>query len=124
MRSHRRAGSIVNVSSAAGLVGMRRCTAYSASKGGVRMLTKSLALETAAEGIRVNSVHPGVIETDIQQIAATAGSAHSAAIHAMIPMQRKGRPADVAALILFLACDEAAYVTGAEFAVDGGLTAQ
>ena len=124
MRRHRRPGSIINVSSAAGLVGMRRCTAYSASKGGVRMMTKSLALECAAEGVRVNSVHPGVIQTDMQKVATADGGGHSERIHAMIPMQRKGRPEDIAAMILFLASDEAAYITGAEFVVDGGLTAQ
>jgi NAD(P)-dependent dehydrogenase (short-subunit alcohol dehydrogenase family) len=109
MRSHSRRGSIVNVSSVAGLVGMRRCTAYAASKGGVRMMSKVLALETAAEGIRVNSVHPGVIETAMQQVATADGSAQSSRIHAAIPMQRMGRPCDVAATIVFLASDEAAY---------------
>jgi NAD(P)-dependent dehydrogenase (short-subunit alcohol dehydrogenase family) len=124
LRKYRLTGSIVNVSSVAGLVGMRRCTAYSASKGAVRLFTKSLALEAAPEGIRVNSVHPGVIQTDIQKVAMADGGENSRRIHAAIPMQRMGRPEDIAVMILFLASDEAAYVTGAEFVVDGGLTAQ
>jgi NAD(P)-dependent dehydrogenase (short-subunit alcohol dehydrogenase family) len=124
MRKFQLTGSIVNVSSVAGLVGMRRCTAYSASKGAVRLFTKSLALEAAPDGIRVNSVHPGVIQTDIQKVAMADGGENSRHIHAAIPMQRMGRPEDVAVMILFLASDEAAYVTGAEFVVDGGLTAQ
>jgi NAD(P)-dependent dehydrogenase (short-subunit alcohol dehydrogenase family) len=124
MRRFQLTGSIVNVSSVAGLVGMRRCTAYSASKGAVRLFTKSMALEAAPEGIRVNSVHPGVIQTDIQKVAMADGGENSRRIHAAIPMQRMGRPEDVAVMILFLASDEAAYVTGAEFVVDGGLTAQ
>lgn len=124
MRRHGRGGSIVNVSSMAGLVGIRRCTAYGASKGGIRLFSKSLALETAAEGIRVNSVHPGVIETDIQKVAMSDGGEQSARVHAMIPMQRKGRPKEVAAMIAFLASDDAGYVTGGEFAIDGGMTAQ
>lgn len=124
MRRARRSGSIVNVSSVAGLVGMPRCTAYAASKGGVRLLTKSIAMETAAEGIRANSVHPGVIDTDIQKVAMADGGERSRRIHAAIPMRRMGRPEDVAAMVLFLASDESRYITGAEFVVDGGLTAQ
>jgi NAD(P)-dependent dehydrogenase (short-subunit alcohol dehydrogenase family) len=124
MRRSGRRGSIINVSSVAGLVGMRRCTAYSASKGGIRLFTKSLALETAAEGIRINSVHPGVIQTDIQAVAMADGGEQSRKIHATIPMQRMGKPEEIAAMILFLASDEAGYITGGEFVVDGGLTAQ
>jgi NAD(P)-dependent dehydrogenase (short-subunit alcohol dehydrogenase family) len=124
MRRGGRLGSIVNVSSIAGLVGMRRCSAYSASKGGVRLMTKSLALETAAEGIRVNSVHPGVIATDMQRSSMADNVERSSQIYAAIPMGKMGRPEDIAAMILFLASDEAAYITGGEFVVDGGLTAQ
>jgi len=124
MRNSRRAGSIVNVSSVAGLVGMPRCAGYAASKGGVRLLTKSIALETAAEGIRVNSVHPGVIQTDIQKVSMADGGEQSKRIHATIPMKRMGRPEEIAAMVLFLASDESSYITGGEFVVDGGLTAQ
>lgn len=123
MRRHARGGAIINVSSIAGLVGMRRCVGYSASKGGVRLMSKALAMETAADGIRVNTVHPGVIETQMQQVA-TADGEQSARIHATIPMQRMGRPEEVAAAIAFPASDDAAYVTGTELVVDGGFTAQ
>jgi len=124
LRRTQRAGSIVNVSSIAALVGMRRCSAYAAAKGGVRLFSKSLALETAAEGIRVNSVHPGVISTDMQRGARSDNVQGSERIYATIPMQRMGRAAEVAAMILFLAAEESSYITGAEFAVDGGFTAQ
>lgn len=124
MRRHSRGGAIINVSSIAGLVGMRRCVGYSASKGGVRLMSKALALETAADGIRVNTVHPGVIETQMQQVAKADGGEQSTRIHATIPMQRMGRPEEVAAAIAFLASDDAAYVTGTELVVDGGFTAQ
>lgn len=124
MRSCRRTGSMINVSSVAGIVGMPRCAGYSASKGGMRLLTKSIAMETAAEGIRVNSVHPGVIQTDIQKVSMADGAEQSRRILASIPMKRMGRPEEIAAMVLFLASDESSYITGAEFVVDGGLTAQ
>jgi NAD(P)-dependent dehydrogenase (short-subunit alcohol dehydrogenase family) len=124
MRNRGRGGSIINVSSIAGLVGMRRCVGYSASKGGVRLMSKALALETAADGIRINTVHPGVIETQMQQVANADGGEQSARIHATIPMQRMGRPEEVAAAITFLASDDATYMTGTELIVDGGFTAQ
>ncbi|GFE82052.1 oxidoreductase [Steroidobacter agaridevorans] len=124
MRRHERGGAIINVSSIAGLIGMRRCVGYGASKGGVRLMSKALAIETAAERIRVNTVHPGVIETQMQQVAKADGGEQSARIHATIPMQRMGRPEEVAAAIAFLASDDAAYVTGTELVVDGGFTAQ
>jgi NAD(P)-dependent dehydrogenase (short-subunit alcohol dehydrogenase family) len=117
-------GAVVNVSSVAGLVGMRRTSGYSASKGGVRLLSKTLALEGAEHGIRVNSVHPGVIETDIQQGARGSDPAASAAIAAAIPLGRTGQPGHLAAAIAFLLSDDATYVTGTELIVDGGLTAQ
>lgn len=117
-------GAIVNVSSVAGLVGMRRCTAYSASKGGVRLMTKTLALEAGADRIRVNSVHPGVVETDIQKAARADSAGDSAAISAAVPLGRTAAPAELGAVIAFLLSDDASYVTGAELAVDGGLTAQ
>lgn len=117
-------GSIVNLSSVAGLVGIAGAGAYAASKGGVRLFTKSLALECAREGVRVNSVHPGVIWTDMQQVAIRDNPEQYDAINASIPMGRMGEPDDIAAMICFLASERARYITGAEFVVDGGMTAQ
>jgi 3(or 17)beta-hydroxysteroid dehydrogenase len=136
MRSRRRAhaGSIVNVSSVLGLVGGARVADYAAAKGAVRLFTKAVAVECATgdRGIRVNSVHPGYIETPLlaaklAERARTEGSdagAMRAAIIARHPLGRLGRAEDVAACILFLASEEAAFVTGAELVVDGGYTAQ
>jgi len=117
-------GAIVNVSSAAGIIGMRRCTAYSASKGGVRLMTKTLALECAADNIRVNSVHPGVTETDMQKVARADGAGDSAATAAAVPMRRTAEADELGAPIAFLLSHDASYITGAELIVDGGLTAQ
>jgi NAD(P)-dependent dehydrogenase (short-subunit alcohol dehydrogenase family) len=117
-------GAIVNVSSAAGIVGMRRCTAYAASKGGVRLMTKTLALECGLDNIRVNSVHPGVTETDIQKIARADAAGDSRAIAAAVPLGRTAEPDELGAAIAFLLSDDASYITGTELIVDGGLTAQ
>jgi NAD(P)-dependent dehydrogenase (short-subunit alcohol dehydrogenase family) len=117
-------GAIVNVSSVAGLVGMRRTAAYAASKGGVRLMTKTLALECGTDGIRVNSVHPGVVETDIQKVARRDASGDSAAIAAAIPLGRTAVADELGAAVAFLLSDDASYITGTELAVDGGLTAQ
>ena len=124
MRAQGHGGAIVNVSSVAGLIGMRRTAAYSASKGGVRLLSKTLALEVAAENIRVNSVHPGVCETDIQIGVRQSGPDASGKVAASIPMGRIGEPRHMGAAIAFLLSDDADYITGAELAIDGGLTAQ
>lgn len=118
------AGSIVNLSSVAGLVGIPACTAYAASKGGVRLYSKALAMEVAASNIRVNSVHPGVIWTDMQKVALADNPDGYDAINASIPMKRMGEPDDIANMVAFLLSDRAKYVTGGEFVVDGGLTAQ
>lgn len=107
-------GAIVNISSAAGLVGMQDLAAYSASKWGVRGLTKSAALDLGHSGIRVNSIHPGGVRT-----AMTARVEPSAFEHQAIA--RIGEPAEVAAAVAFLASDDAADITGAELAVDGGM---
>ena len=116
-------GSIVNISSIAGLVG-GRTSAYAASKGAVRLLTKSTAIQYAGDGIRCNSVHPGVIESPMTlpiMLDSEDGRAESAARH---PMGRIGQPADIAYGVLFLASDEASFMTGSELVIDGGLTAQ
>jgi 3alpha(or 20beta)-hydroxysteroid dehydrogenase len=110
-------GSIVNVSSLAGLVGMPQAIAYCASKWAVRGMTRSAAVELGTDGIRVNSVHPGVVETPI--LGNVQGLVDQL-IPPGLPLGRIGQPAEVAALILFLASDESSYCTGSEFAVDGG----
>ena len=115
-------GSIINISSIAGLVG-GTSTAYGASKGAVRLFTKATAIQYAGEGIRANSVHPGVIETPMtaNMLSDTAQRETSIARH---PMGRVGRPEEVAYGVLYLASDESSFVTGSELVIDGGLTAQ
>ena len=116
-------GSIVNISSVAGLVG-GRTSAYSASKGAVRLLTKSTAIQYAAEGIRANSVHPGVIESPMTlPIMLDSEEGREAAV-ARHPMGRIGQPEEIAYGVLFLASDESSFMTGSELVIDGGLTAQ
>jgi len=121
MRASGRGGSIVNISSVLGLIGVPGCTAYAAAKGGVRLMTKTIALECATDAIRVNSVHPGMIATNIQGDALADNAENYDATIALIPMRRMGAPEDVAYMNLFLASDESNYVTGAEFVVDGGM---
>lgn len=113
-------GSIVNVSSIAGM-GAHYDAAYCASKWGVRGLTKTAAIELVDWGIRANSIHPGqIVETSFFRDGAP-GHAESARL--AIPMQRQGTPRECALLALFLASDEASFITGAEIAIDGGFTA-
>lgn len=111
-------GSIINISSLAGIQGQANATAYSASKFAVRGLTRSAALELGAAGIRVNSVHPGTILTPmIGDLGAAADNFPFAALG------RAGKPEEVATLVAFLASDDASYITGGEYVVDGGSAA-
>jgi NAD(P)-dependent dehydrogenase (short-subunit alcohol dehydrogenase family) len=116
-------GSIINVSSIFGATGgFGGSIAYHASKGAVRLMTKSAALHWATSGVRVNSIHPGFVETPM--IEATRGTPVEAEIIAMTPMGRLGQPDEIAAAIAFLASDDASYMTGSEVYVDGGWIAR
>ncbi len=115
-------GSIVNISSISGIVGQDFIhMGYNASKGAVRLMTKSAAVRWAEAGIRVNSVHPGLMPP---MAGGSASSETRDAMTANIPMKRTGEREEVAYAVLFLASDEASYITGAELVVDGGFTAQ
>lgn len=118
-----RGGSIVNISSVAGIVGIPGTAGYGATKAGIRVMTKCIALEGAKHGIRCNSVHPGAIWTDIQIAARAKEPDTFGNIEASIPLGRIGQPEDVAQAVLYLASDASSYVTGAELVVDGGLIA-
>ena len=116
-------GSIINISSVAGLVGNPFSSAYNASKGAVRLLTKSTAIQYAKDGIRANSIHPGVIETLMTQDVVNDPSFREFRLTAN-PISRLGQPADIAYGALYLASDESSFVTGSELVIDGGWTAQ
>lgn len=117
-------GSIVNVSSVSGLVGQTFVhMGYNAAKAAIHVMTKAAAVQFAIHGIRVNSVHPGYMPPMRTSIS-TADPAQRAAMVQTVPMGRTGRPEEVAYAVLFLASDEASYITGTELVVDGGLLAQ
>ncbi|RDV40118.1 SDR family NAD(P)-dependent oxidoreductase [Bradymonadaceae bacterium TMQ3] len=123
-------GSIINISSIEGIIGEPGAAAYNASKGGVRIFTKSAALHCAAQGyaIRVNSVHPGYVLTElvsgaVAQLPQDEAKAFQDRILGAIPMGRMGEPDEIASGVLFLASDESGYMTGSELVIDGGYTA-
>lgn len=116
-------GAIVNVSSVAGFIGVKMLSAYSASKGGLIQLTKTLALEWAKTGVRVNALAPGYFLTDINS-RFFASEAGERMIKAHIPMGRVGRPDELKGAILLLASDASSFMTGAALVVDGGQYAQ
>lgn len=124
MKRSGRGGAIVNIASISGIVGMRYSSPYGSSKGGIRTLTKVVALETAQDGIRVNAVCPGIINSDIVAPVEKQNPAAFKVLLDGIPMGKLGQSDDIAHAALFLASDDAKYVTGAEIAVDGGYTAQ
>jgi len=116
-------GSIVNISSISGFVGQHAIhMAYNASKGAVRIMTKSAAVQYAADNIRVNSVHPGILPAMRSSIGSASPEWRAKVLKA-VPMRREGRVEEVAYAVLFLASDEASYITGTELVVDGGFLA-
>lgn len=119
-------GAIVNIGSVLGLVAMKDRAAYCASKGGVTMLTKAMALDHAHEGIRVNCICPAIVETELIKGLFEAGAEGEAARRARIatiPLGRMGRPEDVAELAVYLASKDSSWVTGVAMPLDGGLSA-
>jgi NAD(P)-dependent dehydrogenase (short-subunit alcohol dehydrogenase family) len=119
-------GSIVNIGSVLGLVGMKKRAAYAAAKGGVTLLTKAMALDHAHEGIRINCICPALVETELVrglfENAPDPEAVRRSRIE-QIPLGRLGQPEDVARLALFLASEESSWITGAALPLDGGLTA-
>lgn len=117
-------GSVINLSSVAGLVGVANHTCYGASKGAVRTMTKDAAIELAPSGVRVNSVHPAYIDTQMADYGAEVQTATKEELDAMHRIGHMGEPNDVAYAVLYLASEEAKFMTGSELVIDGGFTAQ
>ena len=117
-----RSGAIVNISSVAGLRGGGGSIAYTASKWAVRGMTRSAAAELGRHGIRVNSIHPGYIETAMLHQVPGVDAGRMEEMLRRVPLGRVAMPEEVAKLALFLACDDSSYCTGSEFVVDGGMT--
>lgn len=115
-------GAIVNMSSAAGVVGVAGHTLYGASKGAVRTMSKDVAAEYGSAGVRVNSLHPAYVRTPMAEYGARAAGLDVDELAAVSPLGRLAETSDVADFVLFLASDEAGYLTGGEYAVDGGGT--
>jgi 3alpha(or 20beta)-hydroxysteroid dehydrogenase len=116
-------GSIVNTSSIEGLAAAPMLVAYTASKFAIRGMTKAAALELGDKGIRVNSVHPGMIDTQMLPTALGGIAVDLSRVGRKLPLRRVGRAEEIANLVVFLASDESSYCTGAEFVADGGATA-
>lgn len=116
-------GSIVNVSSVEGLAGMPYLVPYTASKFAIRGMTKAAALELGKKGIRVNSIHPGMIDTNMVREAAGGPDVDLSPAGQQVALGRVGQPEEIASVALFLASDDSSYCTGGEFAADGGATA-
>ena len=116
-------GSIINISSVAGMVGSPNTTAYNASKGAVRLLTKSTAIQYGRENIRCNSIHPGPIDTDMIQLVWQDPSRSREETIARTPLGRIGTVEDITYGAMFLASDESSFMTGSELVMDGGVTA-
>lgn len=119
-----KSGSIINASSIAGLFGAPGHALYGASKGAVRIMTKDAAIEYAGKGVRVNSIHPGFIETAMTDYASEATGRTTAELNAAYPLGRMGTTEEVAHTVVFLASDESSFTTGTEFVIDGGATAR
>lgn len=113
-------GAIVNISSIDGIVGVLGMTSYAGSKFAVTGMTRSAAIELGPLGVRVNSIHPGVINSPMVQEAPPGTRARLNRLMDMQPIKRMGEPEEIASLALFLASDEASYITGAQFVIDGG----
>jgi len=119
LKHMKKGSSIINISSIAGIGGYPMSASYCASKGGIRLLTKSLAMDFGPKGIRINSIHPGVIETPMTKGILKDKKQRDATL-AKIPLGKTGKPIDIAGPVVFLASDAASYINGAEIIVDGG----
>lgn len=124
LMAEQQGGSVINASSIAGLFGAPGHVLYGASKGAVRIMTKDAAMEYAAQGVRVNSIHPGYIDTNMVSYASETTKHSKAELAQATPTGRLGTVEDVANMVLFLASEESSHVTGAEFVIDGGATAR
>jgi NAD(P)-dependent dehydrogenase (short-subunit alcohol dehydrogenase family) len=115
-------GNVINISSIAGVIGLTYRNAYSAAKAGISMITRTLGCEWAAAGIRVNAIAPGYILTPLVQAIVDEGLLDKSTVERRTPMGHMGEPRNIADAMLFLASDQAAFITGVTLPVDGGYT--